>query len=214
MSIETLNALGTDATLANGLAAGNPAAWGEFYRDYAGLAWAIARKCGLQDHDADDAAQNAMVAVLKGINTYDSGRPFRKWFNAVVRSVVLRLKHNNARVPTPMDPQQSENKVRAGGTGTERMNPLNYVIKNAEDLSVQYTAALDTALQAVRSRLARKGNGNVPREGRSFAIFCRLWINGESPSHVATEFNTTVGNVNVIKSRGMALLREEMSMAS
>src|SRR5215213_5137120 len=64
------------------------AAWGEFVDLYAPLVYGYARKQGLQDADAADLSQEALIAVAGAVGRleYDPARgSFRNWLFTVVR---------------------------------------------------------------------------------------------------------------------------------
>jgi RNA polymerase sigma-70 factor (ECF subfamily) len=75
----------------------------EFARIYAPLAYAMARKCGLGQGDAEDVMQETMVQVWKQLPEfeYDRGGSFRGWLKTIVRRRVLDAKQK--RRPTTDD---------------------------------------------------------------------------------------------------------------
>lgn len=57
----------------------------------------------LRHDDAMDILQEASVAILRKMNTYDHGRPFLPWARRFVYLEVLRYRKNNARSPAMFD---------------------------------------------------------------------------------------------------------------
>jgi RNA polymerase sigma factor (sigma-70 family) len=81
--------LPTHASLLNRLKdASNIASWEEFHRTYRGLLVGVARRAGLNEHEADEAVQETLIAVAKKMPEfcYQPGKDsFKGWLLRIVR---------------------------------------------------------------------------------------------------------------------------------
>src|SRR5436190_19491571 len=78
------------------------AAWGQFVDLYAPLVYAYARRQGLQDADAADLAQEALIAVAGAVGRleYDPARgAFRNWLFTVVRRKLANWRRDQKNRP-------------------------------------------------------------------------------------------------------------------
>lgn len=89
--------------------------YGELYRRYYLRSVCLAKYYGLSNSDAEDAVQEALVDLYKGINSYNPSRPFRPWFFTIVMNNV-RKKYREIKKQTykPLEdfenhPQSTEN---------------------------------------------------------------------------------------------------------
>jgi RNA polymerase sigma-70 factor (ECF subfamily) len=64
----------------------------------AGYAWTVVRN----RHDAEDAVQEAALKAYRNRNQYDSTRPFKGWWFAVVRNCCLDLLRRKPRTPAAL----------------------------------------------------------------------------------------------------------------
>ena len=63
-----------------------PSAWREFFERYAPAVFRVARRQGLDTHEADDIVQETMLAVAKHIAAFDYRRDrgkFRQWVTTI-----------------------------------------------------------------------------------------------------------------------------------
>ena len=85
---------------------GNQAAWGRFFDTYAGYIFAIARREGLSEADADDIVQTVMRELVHGtsLRRYDKARgPFHLWLARLVLWRISNLRRREAARP-PLSP--------------------------------------------------------------------------------------------------------------
>ncbi len=73
-----------DAELAALALAGDRVAFGELVTRYAPQARRLARAVLGNEHDADDAAQDAFLSALRTLGRYDPKRPFGPWLMRIV----------------------------------------------------------------------------------------------------------------------------------
>jgi RNA polymerase sigma-70 factor (ECF subfamily) len=171
----------------------NPAnrdAWEQFTAIYRPVVYRLARTRGLQDADADDLAQQVLLAVSRAIPDWkrtDAQSQFRHWLRRIAKNAIL-----NALTRGPKEPA-------VGGSGF--MNLLNGVpqpgdIETQIELEYQrqvYRQAAETVRSAVHEQTWR--------------IFVMTIIEGNATESVAKQMRTTIGNVHAIRSRVMRRLQ-------
>ena len=68
--------------------AGDHASWEDFYRTYRGLLFGVARRAGLNEHEATEAVQDTLIAVAKKLPEfhYEAGKDsFKGWLLQITR---------------------------------------------------------------------------------------------------------------------------------
>lgn len=68
--------------------AADSASWEEFHRTYRGLLFGVARRAGLNGHEAEEAVQNTFIALAKKLPAfrYEPGRDsFKGWLLTITR---------------------------------------------------------------------------------------------------------------------------------
>ncbi len=85
--------------------AGDRAAFGTLVERYAPTARRVARAVLGDPDDADDAAQDAMLAALVKLGQYDRRRPFGPWLLRIVANAATdRRRRRSVRRTQPLDP--------------------------------------------------------------------------------------------------------------
>ncbi len=77
-------------------AAGHREAFGELVQRYQAAVRRVCRAVTGDDHDADDAAQDAFVSALDRIETYDRTRPFGPWLMRIAANAGIDLLRRHA----------------------------------------------------------------------------------------------------------------------
>ena len=167
----------------------NQMAWGEFDFRYRPIVVAVARRLGLCMSDADDVAQQTMIAFLRewSAGRYDPSRGrVRTWMLAVVRHRVI-------------DCIRARQRMRglAGETLAELV-PAHELERTWDDSSRQ--AILIEALDYLRSASRT--------ESKTIDAFERFAIHAVPAEVVAEEFGLETAEVYRIKSRIVKRLRE------
>lgn len=94
----------TDAGLVARTLAGDRAAFGVLVERYAPSVRRVARAVLGDQDDADDAAQDGLLAALVKLRQYDAGRPFGPWLMRVVANAATdRRRRRRVRRSEPLD---------------------------------------------------------------------------------------------------------------
>jgi RNA polymerase sigma-70 factor (ECF subfamily) len=163
-------------------------AWRSFNRLYGPLIFDFCRVRGLQEQDAAEVMQETLLQISKSIETFEyqseRGR-FRGWVGTIVRSKLVEFHRKRQRMPklqeTPLE------KISATSDGTWNDVWLEHVVQ--------------AALAKVRSRLA----------SQTWNAFRMVWLDHRDPNVVAQELGRDIAWVYLAKSRGLNLLREEVT---
>ncbi len=101
----------TDGELVARALAGDRAAFGILVERYAASVRRVALAVLGDPDDADDAAQDALLAALTNLRQYDAARPFGPWLMRVVANAATdRRRRRRVRHTEPLDPR-----LAAGG---------------------------------------------------------------------------------------------------
>ena len=82
----------TDAELAAQARAGSSEAFGALVERHAERARRVARAALLDQHDADDAVQDALYSAWRALDRFDPARPFGPWFVKIVVNAAADLR--------------------------------------------------------------------------------------------------------------------------
>jgi RNA polymerase sigma-70 factor (ECF subfamily) len=105
-----------DAELARRAASGDGGAFSALVERHAPAARRAARALLGNEHDADDAAQDGLLAAWRAIDRYDIERPFRPWLMRIVINAARDLQRRGVvRRTEPISPAEA-----APGAGPER----------------------------------------------------------------------------------------------
>lgn len=80
-----------DAALAARSVAGDRDAFGALVQRHQAAVRRVCRAVTLDDHDADDAAQDAFLSALDRIETYDRARPFGPWLMRIATNAAIDM---------------------------------------------------------------------------------------------------------------------------
>src|SRR5260221_421603 len=81
-------------------------AWAEFLAIYEPLILRLMRRRGLQESDARDMTQQALLRISGAIDRYEpdgAEASFRRWLFRVARNVVVTFLRHQTRQPTSLD---------------------------------------------------------------------------------------------------------------
>lgn len=151
-------------------AAGDRAALERLLDEHADLVHAVCRRIVRDPQDALDAAQEAMIAVVRGIASYDGRARFTTWLYRVATNAALMELRRRARRPTPqeltVDPAADRSgpdrevaarlDVEAALAALPVEQRVVVVLREFEDLEYEQIAVvLGVPIGTVRSRLNR-----------------------------------------------------------
>ncbi len=172
------------------------ASWEDFFNTYSGLIYNVARKCGLNDSQAQDVTQETIICVSKSIRNfkYDPAvGSFKAWLLTVTQSRIddqfRRNKRLGHHVPLPEE------------TGTGISVPARLVSQAPEEIwNTEWERTLFEAADAkVRRRV----------EPQTYQMF-ELQVNRHwTPQRIAERFDVTVGQVYLAKNRVTRMIKEE-----
>jgi RNA polymerase sigma-70 factor (ECF subfamily) len=175
--------------------AADHSSWQIFVDTYGPLLYHYCRRRGLQDADAADVAQDALLEVARCLRNFeyrpDVGR-FRDWLGTIVfRKLARFLERKNRR------------EIPAGGdTAHENMGQVA-----AENVDSEWTDEFNArVLQVALSRI------QVHFEPATWRVFARLWLENTPPATVAQDMGLGIERVYLAKSRILKRLEEEVAL--
>jgi RNA polymerase sigma-70 factor (ECF subfamily) len=183
------------------------ARWNKFHQMYRGLLIGVARRAGLNDHEAEDAVQETMLAVAQKMPqfTYEPGKDsFKGWLLQIARWKIadqFRKRAGQARHSAPSDDDQTQ--VTAGGS-------VSRSPQHVPDPSASFDTLWETEFQrlCLREALAHVQRMVNPAH---YAIY-HLHVIKERP---AAEISRTLGvkraQIYLAKCRVSAALKKEIA---
>ena len=173
--------------------AADEAAWREFLEIYRPLIYRLACRQGLQDADAEDVTQQALLAVAGAIGRWRKGEfdgSFRSWLSCITRNLMTNF--------------VARSRWRGvGGTSFAEMLREQPADDEPSRLLVQ---------QEYQAELFRWAAGRVRGEfhASTWDAFWRTTVEGESIAAVAEALSLSVGNVYAARSRIMARIKQKV----
>lgn len=168
-------------------------AWVEFVEIYEPAVYRQLRKCGLQDADARELAQEFFIAVHRNIDRWEAGKErgsFRGWLKRVTRNLVINwMKRGQRRT------------IAWGGDDAQA-----FFDELAEEASGESQAFDLEMRRAIFHRAAA-----VVRQEQSPKAWRAFWetaVEGRPPAEVADGLKMSYGAVRVAKCRLLARLKE------
>jgi RNA polymerase sigma-70 factor (ECF subfamily) len=109
-----------DAALVLQVRRGDPGAFDTLLRRYLKPAFAVAYRILGQREDAEDLVQEAFVAVLEHIDSFDVQREFRPWLLRIVANRAINARQHRARRRTESIPDDAASGTRSPAADVER----------------------------------------------------------------------------------------------
>lgn len=163
-------------------------AWCSFSRLYGPLIFRFCRGRGLREQDAAEVMQEALLQIARSIQTFDyqpqRGR-FRGWVGSIVRSKIVEFRRKQHRQPKVVD---------------VTVEQITTADSTWDDVWLEHI--VQAALARVQQRLAIA----------TWTAFRMVWLDHVDVDLVAAELERDVAWVYLAKSRGLKLLREEVSL--
>ena len=157
----------------------NPAnheAWECFTAIYRPVVYRLARTRGLQDADADDLAQQVLLAVARAIPDWQRNNPqtrFRHWLHRIARNAIL-----NALTRTPKEPA-------IGGSG---FMTLTHGVSQPDDIKTQVELEYRRQVYRQAAEIVRDAI-----QEQTWQIFVMTIIEGKSTESGAEKMQTPSG---------------------
>jgi RNA polymerase sigma-70 factor (ECF subfamily) len=174
--------------------------WQEFFETYWRLIYAVARKAGLTDSEAQDVVQETVLTTAKNVHKYDpAGGSFRGWLLNITRWRVAD--QFRKRMPEAALSRTEMEREEEGGTRAVE----NLAATGGIELDRLWESEwLDHLLTAAMTRLKRRV---APRHIQVFeCVFLKQW----SAAKVAKELGVNIAQVYLIKHRVLGQLRQEI----
>lgn len=185
----------TSITLLNTLQRQNdPTTWDRLVTLYRPLLLIWLNKYDVQASDAEDLAQEVLMAVSKDLATFDhNGRPgaFRTWLRSILVNRLRDFWRARGRRPQA-----------SGDSDIERR--LSKLDDPASEMSQLWNKQHDIH---VAQQLLAMAEPNFTAE--TWTAFTRVAIDGERPDTVAAELGISLNAVFIAKSRVLSRLRQE-----
>ena len=175
--------------------------WQEFFDTYWRLFYAMARKAGLNDTEAQDVVQETVITVAKNITKYErEAGSFKGWLLNITRWRIadqFRRREPHERSGPLSKPDTAE----AGTATIERI-----VDPAGEDFEQTWEEEWQrNVLEAAIARVKRKVSA------RHFQIFDCTARQQWSAARTARELRVNIAQVYLIKHRVAALLKKEVA---
>lgn len=161
---------------------GDESAMEQLLREFAPRIHRLCRRICLDPHDADDAAQEALIAVVRGIGRFDGRSSLSTWVHRVSTNACLdelrrrkrrpvpsedRVEHESPAAPEAEDPELSALRSETRGELADALGELPeefrlpVVLRDVADLEYsEISEVLGIPVGTVRSRIAR-GRGKL-----------------------------------------------------
>ena len=173
--------------------------WREFFDTYWRLIYDVARKAGLDDAEAQEAVQETVISVAKGMKeaAYDPDRGgFKGWLLTVTRRRIYdqMRKRYRSRMANTLNPDDTavDNEISLGNAGE---------IAPDELWDTEWkTHLLGVAMARVRGRV----------RAEHYQIFEQTTVHGWSVADAARVFKVSRINVHVIRHRIGRLVKDEL----
>jgi RNA polymerase sigma-70 factor (ECF subfamily) len=124
----------SDAELVSRVQRGDREAFDALARRYAKRAFAVANRLLQNVADAEDVVQDAFIAALNGIESFDSARPFGPWFmRIVVNKGLTALRSRAADSRHVRDAELTEN---------DAVSPSSESVRERAEIRERFRAAL------------------------------------------------------------------------
>jgi RNA polymerase sigma factor (sigma-70 family) len=172
---------------------GNATAWQEFVEVYEPVLLSLVKRRGLQESDAREIVQEAMLAVAKHIDRFehsgDSGH-FRSWLSRIIRNLTINLL---TRLP-----------LGAKGIGDSVNDELlNDIADCDKALTDEYDLVQEREIFAIAAEKVQ-----VEVQEKTWSAFWMTCVEDKSVPEVSKLLQMTPGAIYVARSRVVAKLRQ------
>ena len=211
-SMNTDEPLPTRASLLGRLKdAGDDASWEEFHRTYRGLLVGVARRAGLNEHEAEEAVQETLIAVAKKMPEfcYEPGKDsFKGWLLRIVRwKIVDQVRRRREAVgPDVADEEPSSVAERLALTEDRKLDSA-ILLANVADPRQDFDAIWDAEWERhlLTQALARVKRLAKPEH---YAVYHLHVIEERPVAEVRHTLGASAASVYLAKHRVGALVKQ------
>ena len=186
------------------------ASWEEFHRTYRGLLVGVARRAGLNEHEAEEAVQETLIAVAKKMPEfrYEPGKDsFKGWLLRIVRWKIVdqaRRRRRAADSTVAEEPASVAEKMASDGELDSVVISAN-VADPRQDFDTIWEAEWDRHLLA--QALARVKRQAKPEQ---YAIYHLQVIEERPVAEVRRTLSVSAAAIYLAKHRVGALVKAEV----
>jgi RNA polymerase sigma-70 factor (ECF subfamily) len=187
---------GTSLTLLERLRENQADAWNRLVRLYGPLLRYWCGRWGVHGGDAEDITQEVFRAVVSGIERFrrdEPGASFRGWLHGVTRHRLLMHFRGHNRQPHGQGGTDAFVRLQELADGTAH-------VPDDDDPPGELAGLYHRGLELVRGEF----------EERTWQMFWRTVVDGESPDRIADELGVSAAAVRKAKSRVLRRLKEEL----
>ncbi|MFM9959008.1 MAG: RNA polymerase sigma factor [Phycisphaerales bacterium] len=109
---------------------GDQSAWSALVDQYAGLVYAVARRCGLREDQCDDVAQAVFSTLVRRLSSIREPKALAGWLSMTAQREAWRVKKHSAKFEA-----QSEGAADAGPDPSDRFTDLEQAQRVREALA-------------------------------------------------------------------------------
>ncbi|MCI0540584.1 MAG: sigma-70 family RNA polymerase sigma factor [Verrucomicrobiales bacterium] len=192
--------------------AGDGASWEEFHRTYRGLLTGVARRAGLNEHEAQEAVQETLIAVAKKMPEfrYESGKDsFKGWLLQIVRWKIVDQVRRRRKAADPIVAEEpasvAERLALTGNLEPDSVVTFANVADPRQDFAAIWNAEWERHL--LTRALTRVRRQAKPEQ---YAIYHLHVIEERPVAEVGRALGVSAAAIYLAKHRVGALVRREV----
>ncbi|MFO0940535.1 MAG: sigma-70 family RNA polymerase sigma factor [Pirellulales bacterium] len=172
------------------------AAWREFFEIYTPVILSYVQRRGLQQHDAEDVTQDALLEVTRCLRNFEYDREkgrFRDWLGLLVRRRIIAFWR-----------KRGSNKEALSAEIERLESASDQPIVDSEWVEQFQSILLQAAMQKIQSEF----------ESTTWQAFKSVWVDQQNPSDTAKTLSVAIEVVYNAKSRVLKRLEAEVQRIS
>jgi RNA polymerase sigma-70 factor, ECF subfamily len=131
-----------DTDLVAAACRGDRTATDQLLRSHQPMIWAICRRIVGDDHTAADAAQEAMISVVRHLNRFDGRSSVRTWIYRVATNAALDELRRRRRRPDPVSDEVMASRAGTSPSGASVIDDRLLIDEALAQLSPDFRAAV------------------------------------------------------------------------